>query len=206
MYNILRALLPLINSYESGSTSPKDDLGNFLKWLDIQPIKNHLSDEDEPEWQGKVDGRSADSVINTGLVHLYRYAKIHAKIAIAGSIFSTPDEFIYLICLSAGGPMSKTALIRENIHDKPAGILIIKRLLDKALVAQEFSRTDKRAVVIAITDKGKLALSKSMDNIRTASANVTQPLSQREKVQLISLLRKLEAFHYEENFKKVTNK
>lgn len=203
MYHLLNDLLSLVKIYESSDVDAKDDLNAFLKWSITQFDKGERLKKEEPEWTGKTNGRSADSVINTSLVHLYRYAKMQAKTAIAGSLFSTPDEFIYLINLQSAGSMGKSALIKENIHDKPAGTLIIKRLLDKGLISQESSAVDKRIMMMSITAKGAQELGNSMDKIRTASANVTGPLVPEEKIQLIALLQKLEDFHFAQNFEKI---
>ncbi|WP_344766196.1 MarR family winged helix-turn-helix transcriptional regulator [Pedobacter ginsengiterrae] len=203
MYNLLNDLLLLVKTYESSSMDAKDDLKSFLKWSNTQSDQGGNIKSEEPEWTGKINGRSADSVINTALVHLYRYAKIQAKAAITNSLFSTPDEFIYLINLQSAGNMSKSALIKENIHDKPAGTLIIKRLLDKGLITQQSSGIDKRSMIMSISAKGTQELNKSMDKIRAASANVTGPLILEEKIKLITLLQKLEDFHFAQNFEKI---
>lgn len=202
MYNLLNDLLSLVKTYQNSGVDAKGDLNSFLQWTKAAPDNQEVTKPKEPEWMGKTNGRSADSVINTSLVHLYRYAKIQAKAAIIGSLFSTPDEFIYLINLQSAGSMSKSALIKENIHDKPAGTLIIKRLLDKGLIQQNSSGLDKRSMILNITAKGKEELTKSMDKIRIASANVTGPLVLEEKMQLIALLQKLEDFHFIQNFEK----
>ena len=149
----------------------------------------------EPEWEGKLKGRSVDSVINTSLVHLYRYAKLQAKVAIAGTSFSTPDDFIYLISLVSFGSLTKTALIKLNVHEKSAGIQIINRLINNGLVEQSATELDKRNRMIHITAKGTQLLTESMQNIKQASMNVTEPLCYGEKLDLIKLLQKLENFH-----------
>ena len=149
----------------------------------------------EPEWKGKSNGRSADSVINTTLIHLYRYAKLQAKQAISDTAFSTPDDFIYLITLVSNGSMSKTALIKLNVHEKSVGIQIINRLINNGLVEQSAESIDKRSRMIHITPKGSQLLNESMQNIRNASSNVTEPLTYPEKMDLIRLLAKLEDFH-----------
>lgn len=196
MYNLLSELITLVKTYECSSENPQAGLAPFLKWLNGR-FRGQEAGVAEPEWEGKARGRSADSVINTALVHLYRYAKQHAKAAIAESAFSTPDEFIYLISLASAGSMSKTALIRHNIHEKATGTLIVNRLLKKGLVAQQTTDSDKRSRIIHITPKGTQELSKRIENIKMASANVTEPLSSREKMELITLLLKLEDFHHE---------
>jgi len=202
MYNLVNELLSLVKTYENDSLNPSEDLNAFRRWLNERDPGKATFKKQSPVWKGKASGRSADSVINTSLVHLYRYAKMHAKAAIAGSAFSTPDEFIYLITLTSAGEMSKTELIKQNIHDKPAGTLIIKRLFDKGLIVQKSSGIDKRSTIVQITEKGNDELKQSMDKIRLASANVTTPLSGNEKIELIALLGKLEDFHYAKNFEK----
>src|SRR5690606_39709334 len=66
----------------------------------------------------KDKGRSAESVINTLIVHMNRYAKSYSKSAIYGSDFSTQEEFIFLINLKAFGAMSKMELIKKNIRSE----------------------------------------------------------------------------------------
>ncbi|GGI23393.1 MarR family winged helix-turn-helix transcriptional regulator [Pedobacter mendelii] len=195
LYNLINELVTLVKTYENSSEHPTEDIFDFQNWLNGH-IKSDLKKSvKEPNWEGKANGRSADSVINTSLVHLYRYSKIHSKAAIADTMFSTPDEFIYLINLVSGGSMSKTALIKQNIHEKPVGTLIINRLLSKGLIEQQSVDSDKRSKIIHITPKGLQHLKENMENIKLASANVTEPLSYVEKMELITLMLKLEDFH-----------
>lgn len=195
MYNLINNLIGLVKNYEQENRQFTERIEDFSLWLNNHLGKIAKQVPKEPNWAGKDNGRSADSVINTSLVHLYRYAKLHAKTAIAGTPFSTPDEFIYLISLSSGGDMTKTALIKLNVHEKSVGTLIINRLLKKGFVAQKSTELDKRSKIIQITEKGSTQLLTCLQNIKNASANVTEPLSHDEKMQLISLLLKMENFH-----------
>lgn len=194
-YDLIKDLISLVKIYEEESDQHPQDVHSFGQWLNEYSRKEGLLIPSEPEWEGKSKGRSADSVINTSLVHLSRYAKLQAKAAIANTAFSTPDDFIYLISLVAFGSMTKTALIKLNVHEKSAGIQIINRLISMELVAQTTINTDKRNRMIHITSKGTQLLNESMENIRAATKNVTEPLSQEEKMQLITILTKLEDFH-----------
>lgn len=194
-YDLLKDVVQLIKVYEQETGTIAPDVYSFGQWLnDFHARQGHQTDP-EPDWEGKSKGRSADSIINTSLVHLYRYAKSHAKAAIANTAFSTPDDFIYLISLASFGSMTKTALIKLNVHEKSAGIQIVNRLISNGLVDQTESDGDKRNRMIRITPRGTLLLSESMQNIRQASQNVTAPLSDPEKMTLIRILMKLEDFH-----------
>lgn len=194
-YDLITDLISLVKLYEKEYPDQDQDVVLFGQWLSEYLRKNGHSVLIEPEWEGKSKGRSPDSVINTSLVHLYRYAKLQAKSAIADTDFSTPDDFIYLITLMSFGSMSKTALIKMNVHEKSAGIQIVNRLINTGLVEQTGDSADKRSKRIHITSKGMELLNGSMQNIRAATRNVTEPLSYQEKMDLIRLLNKLENFH-----------
>ena len=146
--------------------------------------------------EGKENGRTPESAISTLLVHLNRYAKTYSKSAISDSEFSTQEDFIYLINLKAFGEMTKMALIKKNIHDKPVGMLIIARLLRLGLIEQTDSDLDKRSKLIRITERGLMVLEKQMEKIRQATNIVAGNLTHNEKMELIRILNKLDRFHY----------
>ncbi len=195
-YQLISELVTWVKRYGEQNQEAVSDVHHFSHWLNQQFSSNPVSIEQD--WEGKAEGRSSDSVINTSLVHLFRYAKLHAKSAIANTKFSTPDDFIYLVSLLSSGILSKTALIRLNVHEKSAGMQIVNRLIKNGFVEQSSTGADKRSRMIHITDSGQLALNDSMQNIRNASRKVTEPLSEEEKLTLINLLFKLEDFHESE--------
>ena len=196
-YELLTDLIGMVKIYEVEKLGQAEDLGQFASWLNERLNEGRTNRTTEPDWLGKSNGRSAESVINTSLVHLYRYAKMHAKAAIAGTLFSTPDDFIYLISLTSHGSISKSALIKLNVHEKSVGMQIINRLINNGLVIQEAVENDKRNRMITITQAGKELLASTILNIKSASRTVTEPLSHQEKMDLIRLLLKLENFHEE---------
>lgn len=165
----------------------------FIDWL----MNRYAKDNDTPEvdWEGKEKGRSAESVINTLLVHMGRYAKSYSKSAIHGSDFTSQDDFIYLITLKSFGEMTKMDLIKKNVHEKPSGIQIINRLIAQGWVEQFNSSTDRRSKVLRISEQGLSVLEQQMDKIRMASDIVTGNLTSSEKLELIRLLEKLDVFH-----------
>lgn len=194
-YDLITEVVDLIKVYEKEVGKDHRGVHTFGQWLGEHVKETGHAAILPPDWEGKSKGRSADSMINTSLVHLYRYARLQAKNAIANTDFSTPDDFIYLINLTSFGSMTKTALIKLNVHEKSAGIQIVNRLISNGLVEQTETESDKRNRMIHITPKGTQLLNASIENIRQASKNVTEPLSEQEKMDLIRLLTKLEDFH-----------
>jgi DNA-binding MarR family transcriptional regulator len=192
-YKFAKEVLDVLGQYEAQSTSPT--LAGFSAWLQGNPLS--------ADWEGKATGRTVDSILSTLLVHMGRYAKAYSRSVIQHSNFASQDEFIYLITLNAGGPMTKMALIKKNVQDKSSGIQTIQRLIDKGWIIQTDSETDKRSKVIRISEEGTLALQEQMAKIRQASRIVGANLSEGEKTQLVTLLQKLDSFHqiiYEENW------
>lgn len=193
-YKLLKDIIDLAQEFEKSNVAKSGDINDFKYWI-ASSLKDDKPTKSPPNWEGKENGRSAESVISTLIVHMGRYAKAYSKAAMMGSGFTTQEEFIYLINLKAFGAMSKMELIRKNIQDKPVGMQIINRLLKNGWVKQHASKSDKRSQIINITNKGLEALEEQMDKIRTATRIVTADLDPAEKNELIRLLTKLEAFH-----------
>ncbi|WKK60245.1 MarR family winged helix-turn-helix transcriptional regulator [Sphingobacterium sp. BN32] len=195
-YNILKDMIALLEDFEAEVQLDEiytRDTEGFIDWLVDRNAK--VEELPDVEWEGKEKGRSAESVINTLLVHMGRYAKSYSKSAIHGSDFTSQDDFIYLITLKSFGEMTKMDLIKKNVHEKPSGILIINRLIAQGWVEQFNSSTDKRSKVLRISEKGIAVLEQQMDKIRMASDIVTGNLTSKEKLELIRLLDKLDVFH-----------
>ncbi len=199
-YQLLKKLIDLVYEFDDlnkGFTKSSDGLNQFIDWLNqrrSEDSKNTMSELDI-FWEGKQNGRTSDSVINTLLVHLSKYGKFHSKSILTDSDFSSQEDFIYLITLKTFGEMTKIDLIKKNIQDKPAGIKIIDRLVKKGFVSQADSKVDKRSKMVSITDDGLAVLEEKMPEIRKVSKTVTGNLTELEKLQLIMLLQKLDDFH-----------
>ena len=196
-YKLIKDILSLAEKFDSESNPglyPKD-IDGFKKWLCNEQSPTQNLEIYPQHWEGKENGRSPESVISTLLVHLNRYAKTYSKSAIANSDFRTQEEFIYLINLKSFGCMTKMELIKKNVQEKSAGILIINRLILHGWIEQINSERDKRSKVLKITPKGIELLEKQMSKIRTATKIVAGNLNATEKIELIRLLDKLEQFH-----------
>ena len=196
-YDLMKDVLSLVKSFDTQNqkrTEYDTNVEGFKRW-----IANSVDLEGkmiETDWEAKEHGRSPESVINTLILHLNRYANNYSKSAIYNSDFSTQADFIYLINLKAFGTMTKMALIKKNVQEKSVGIQIINRLIHQGWVDQTDSELDKRSKLIGINVKGLEALEMQMDKVRIASEIVTGDLTYNEKMQLITILKKLNDFHH----------
>lgn len=200
-FTFLHDILDLVEAFQKEQqpdTAPT--IEGFKNWIVSKSIRSNNAStlnriQEIVDWEGKLNGRSPESVINTLIVHMNRYAKAYSKSAIHDSEFTTQEEFIYLINLKAFGSMSKMDLIKKNVQEKSVGMQIINRLIAHGWVSQRISEEDKRSKVIGITEKGERMLADHMDKIRDASKIVTGNLTEAEKIELIRLLTKLDHFH-----------
>src|SRR5690554_6627303 len=136
-YSLIRDVLKLIEEFDNLNQEKEDysnDIESFKHW--VAQSSRIKKNQPEPDWEGKDKGRGSDSVINTLIVHMNRYAKSYSKAAIFGSDFTSQEDFIYLINLQAFGEMTKMDLTKKNVHEKPTGILIINRLIKKKWLSQ----------------------------------------------------------------------
>lgn len=193
-FDLIKSVVELVQQFMEQNERKaiySNDLQGFTEWINASH-KNTA--EEEPDWAGKKSGRSSDSVINTLLIRMGRYAKNYSR-SIGHSVFSSQDDFIYLISLKTRGAMSKMELIRHNVSEKSSGILIINRLIRNGWAEQTVSREDKRTKHIQITEKGLAVLGEHMEEIRKASKAVVGNLSHPEQMLLIAILSKLDEFH-----------
>lgn len=195
-YGLIKDVLDLVQEFELENKlaiENQNNIESFKIWMirKYQSIINGM----EVDWEGKIVGRTTESAIASLVVHMNRFGKNYFKSAIHGSDFSTPDDVIYLIVLKFSYNMTKMDLIKKNVHEKPAGMQIIKRLITNGWVSEKKSDEDKRSKIISITPKGLTALASVMEKVRDATDIVSGDLSDEEKIELIRILNKLNDFH-----------
>lgn len=193
-FDLIKSVVELVQQFMEQNEKKamySNDLQGLTEWINASHKDNS---QEEPDWAGKELGRSSDSVINTLLIRMGRYAKTYSR-SIGNSVFSSQDDFIYLISLKTRGAMSKMELIRHNVGEKSSGILIINRLIRNGWAEQTVSKEDKRTKLIKITQKGLDLLEEHMIEIRKASKAVVGNLNHSEQMLLIAILSKLDEFH-----------
>ena len=195
-YKLLKDIIDLSSEFEVSNAESAiypNTIDGFKKWI-VDSYHTDLKDN-EPDWEGKHDGRSPESIIASLIVHMNRFGKNYFKSAIQGSEFSTQDDVIYLIVLKFSRNLSKMDLIKKNVHEKPTGMQVINRLIANGWVEQTDSDTDKRSKILKITQKGLEVLDSLMAKVRQATNIVSGDLTYDERMELIRLLNKLNDFH-----------
>jgi DNA-binding MarR family transcriptional regulator len=86
-------------------------------------------------------------------------------------------------------------LIKMHHLEPPSGIEVLKRLLNKGLIAEFDDPDDKRAKRIKITDKGKKELQLVMPKMSEVFDLMTAELSLNEKLHMLAFLKRMNDFH-----------
>ena len=73
---------------------------------------------------------------------------------------------------------------RKNVHEKPSGLEVIKRLLKHDLVNERNDENNKRSKRVFLTDKGKALFFATVKRLNKVALIVSGDLTQDEKKQL----------------------
>jgi DNA-binding MarR family transcriptional regulator len=198
-YSLLKQVLALLEEFQTTPAGPRpasgaDELTAFSTWLHLRvpPAPDALRVARHERGPHDDD----EILIGQMVTFLYRYVRGYSRLALAESPLLTYDDFTYLATTFGHQPLSKTELIRRNIHETPTGNEVIKRLLAKGFIAEQASATDRRSKLLTITPAGQGVLFASFGPMTQLAHLTAGNLSAFERRQLLYLLEKLDAYHY----------
>ncbi|MBC6699127.1 MarR family winged helix-turn-helix transcriptional regulator [Hymenobacter puniceus] len=194
-YSLLKELLEQAEEFERlrPTGSAPADIKTFAAWLHGHTAAPKAARG--PSAPLSVPGMTPEAEIGKLLLFLTRYARSYIRQGLAGTPLLTPDDFAYLATVLGHQPLSKTELIARNVHEKPSGNEVIKRLLARGLVQEQPHATDRRSKLLTITETGQGVLFEVFGRMEQASQLIAGNLTAPERAQLLYLLQKLDAFH-----------
>ncbi len=103
----------------------------------------------------------------------------------------TFTQWVVLMYLREGLALSASVLCAQMRHDSGALTRIIDQLEAKGLVQRERSRTDRRSVLLQLTDKGQATVESTIPEVVDQLNSALGAFSRSELAQLMRLLTKL---------------
>ncbi len=193
-FDLLTDLIEAFKQFQlSLPPGKKSSLVDFGVWVNTQDYSKGKSvDSGHAEIIGRDD---IDVELGKLIIYLNRYARLIIKKGLANFPELISEDFTYLYILMTAESMTKIQLIEKNVHEKPSGLEVIKRLLKHGLIAERNDENDKRSKRVFLTDKGKATFFGSIKTMSKVSAIIAGKLTYAEKQQLFTLLKKLEDFH-----------
>lgn len=187
-------LLHQVKDFENSDTyKPHSTVEDFRMWLNDRkyrkesPTKLFKNEEHEVSF--------TENEICKQVLLLGRYSKQLIRKGLGDFPELANEEFTYLYRLKDEPNLTKIQLIERNGHEKQTGTQIIKRLLEYELVEEKNDSEDKRSKRLNITEKGKDYFHRSIEKVNKTSKILSGKLQEKEKSELLELLKKLNDFH-----------
>jgi len=187
--NILAELIERLDRFENEKGYEPNDLNEFTIWLNQFVFKSQHSLE---SCHKEID---VDMELTYLLIMQNKHYKMYCKDALIISDINSPDEYSFLYHLSLVDSFRKMELIQLHLLEAPSGIEIIKRLLKKDFIEEFDDKNDKRAKRVRITEKGRQEAKALNPLMKEVFSKMTAEMSMKEKIHVISFLRKLNDFH-----------
>ncbi len=103
----------------------------------------------------------------------------------------TPTQFAALAKLNELGPVSQNALGRATAMDAATIKGVVDRLRDKGYLMSEQDENDRRRIVLAPTNRGRMLYEDSRAAAHRITAETLAPLGPEERELFVRLLEKL---------------
>jgi len=193
-FELLTALIEAFKEHQVLNVqNDKTSLAEFAIWLNQ---KNYLIGQPKNSEHIEIIGRDeVETEIGKLIIYLNRYAKLLIRKGLNNFPELVNEDFTYLYILMTCESMTKIQLIEKNIHEKPTGLEVIKRLLKHKLIDERDDEKDKRSKRVFLTEKGRVTFFQTLGQMSKVSQLITGKLTIEEKNQLFNLLKKLEDFH-----------
>ena len=193
-YELLTAIIEAFKNYQLSRTEgTKSSLTNFAIWINEQ---QYLQGQPTDSGHADIIGRNDINVeISKLIVYLNRYSRFLIKKGLVEFPELINEDLSYIYTLMTAESMTKIQLIEKNVHEKPSGLEVIKRLIKHGLIGERDDENDKRSKRVFLTEKGRTLFFKSVENMSKISKIIAGDLTEQEKGTLFTLLKKLENFH-----------
>ena len=192
--NLIIDILTELDTFQKNQPSTQTSLEDFRLYLNEkayhQETPRNLTNKYDLE-VFDLENEIAKQVIMLG-----RYSKHLIKKSLENHPDLINEDFTYLFRLMDYPSLTKMQLIEKNAHEKQSGIEIIKRLVRNGLFEESPDKDDKRSTRISVTKKGKKVFQDSMKDITMVSKIMCGKLSETEKEDLLTSLKKLNTFHH----------
>ena len=193
-FDLLTNIIEAYKTYQlSAGTNKKSSVSDFAAWVNEQTYQKEKA-ENTPLTEN-IGNYALEVEISTLVICLNRYSRLLIKKGLINFPQLVSEDFTYLYTLMDVESMTKIQLIEKNVHEKPTGLEVIKRLLKHGLVDERNDEIDKRSKRVFLTDKGKALFFATIEQMNKVALIVSGNLTHNEKKQLHTLLKKLEDFH-----------
>lgn len=193
----------LIHYFETFENECKSsDLQEFACWLAQKTSENNqvmsYKMEENPSKSEYVPASyQIEAHIGAMMGKMTRFAKFYAKKSFDDLPIQTIEEFGCLAGIRELGNPSKSELVAMMLTEMTTGVEMIRRLVNAGLINETQDPNDKRAKRLELTMEGNKVLGQSFAAMEKVGRAGFSFLSLAEKMQLFTILSKLNRIHVE---------
>ena len=103
----------------------------------------------------------------------------------------TPRQFVVLMAVADSEEPSQTDLVQKTGIDRSTLADIVRRLVERGLLARKRTKKDARMYAVRLTSKGETALKSAQPAARTTDERLLAVISQREREVFLGALAKI---------------
>lgn len=186
-------IIALIRAWESYEKQGGDsNLEAFARWMLQQPAAPQLTTSPvatRPEGYERVN---TDVLLNILLHRINRQWEIQTKeIFAALPEVTSLSELRILSCVAGKNQPKKNEVISEVMLETTTGTMLMQRMVARGLLTESADPVDRRAVRLALTEKGGAALASVVQQLSPMMTAFFAPLSDEEKVRMAGWLGRL---------------
>jgi DNA-binding MarR family transcriptional regulator len=193
-YELLTNIIEAFKQYQlSIPNNKKTSLVDFSTWITRQEYQKLSSAN--LNMLDIIGENDVEIELGKLIIFMNRYTRLLIKKGLSDFPQLINEDVTYVYAMMEDESLTKTQLIDKNIHEKPTGLEVIKRLIKNGYVEESADEKDKRSKRVTLTEKGKQIFFGTIPQMRKVSKIVCGKLTSNEKKQLFTLLKKLEDFH-----------
>jgi DNA-binding MarR family transcriptional regulator len=103
----------------------------------------------------------------------------------------TPRQFALLLCIQQNPGATQIELVRQSGIDRSTLAEMLRRLLERGLVARQRTDGDKRANALRLTAAGEAMLARAAPAVVAVQGRILAPIPRGQRKMLIALLRRI---------------
>lgn len=153
-----------------------------------------MTEVPRPKKDQEAVTRTQGYVLEEQIGHILRRAHQRASSIFVGNFAAhqlTPTQFATLAKIADEGEVSQNRLGRLTAMDPATMKGVIGRLQARGLIQRSHDPDDRRRTLWRLTAEGEASLADSIDAGKRTTAETLAPLTDKEQILLLDLLRKL---------------
>ncbi|HXB91629.1 MAG TPA: MarR family winged helix-turn-helix transcriptional regulator [Puia sp.] len=151
-------------------------------------VKDGRTSENEPA----VDATAQSMLL---IARLHRILTFLSKPVLKKIGFPKDKEFAVLVQVALMNSPNKKEVCRELLMEGSTGVEITRRLAKRGLILEGTDENDRRSALLTLTEKGQKTLLQAYEQLGVLHTGFLDLFTDEEKLQLVSLLTRLDVEH-----------